>query len=128
MAIKAPAKLSFMDIVTKADADVIRQALEARVKIDDLLVIRDEAYKKILEIENEIEDICGEEGAFEFGETPYPVAGLTKKKPKKARPATLKIPQEESTEGKPSEEVSEVKHEEAPEEVSYEPIEDEESE
>ncbi len=84
MAAKVQPKLSFMDIVTRADAETIREALEARVKIDDLLVIREEAYKKIFDIENEIEDIVGEEGSFDFGEAPYPVAGLTKKK--KARP------------------------------------------
>lgn len=83
MAAKVQPKLSFMDIVTRADADTIREALEARVKIDDLLVIREEAYKKIFDIENEIEGIVGEEGTFDFGEAPYPVAGLTKKK---ARP------------------------------------------
>ena len=79
---KAKQLLSFIDIVTRADADVIRQALEARVKIDDLLVIREEAYKKIYEIETEIDDLCGEEGLFEFDEAPYPVSGLTKPKPK----------------------------------------------
>lgn len=82
MAAKVQPKLSFMDIVTRADAETIREALEARVKIDDLLVIREEAYKKIFDIENEIEGIVGEEGTFDFGEAPYPVAGLAKKKPR----------------------------------------------
>ena len=82
MAAKVQPKLSLIDIVTRADADIIREALEARIKIDDLLVIREEAYKKIFEIENEIEDIIGEEGAFNFGEAPYPVAGMAKKKPR----------------------------------------------
>jgi len=97
MAAKAQSQLSFIDIVTRADADIIRQALEARVKIDDLLVIREEAYKKIFDIENEIEGICGEEGTFEFGEAPYPVAGQTKKKPakKKPRPAPQVIEESE---------------------------------
>ncbi len=80
MAAKEQPKLSFIDIVTRADAQVIRQALEARIKIDDLLVIREEAYKKIAEIENEIEGIVGEEGTFEFGEPPYPVSGFAPKK------------------------------------------------
>ena len=93
MAAKVQPKLSFMDIVTRADADTIREALEARVKIDDLLVIREEAYKKIFDIENEIEGIVGEEGTFDFGEAPYPVAGLSKKK---ARPKPKPKPKAEA--------------------------------
>ena len=93
MAAKVQPKLSFMDIVTRADADTIREALEARVKIDDLLVIREEAYKKIFDIESEIEGIVGEEGTFDFGEAPYPVAGLTKKK---ARPKPKPKPKAEA--------------------------------
>ena len=97
MAAKVQPKLSFMDIVTRADAETIREALEARVKIDDLLVIREEAYKKIFDIENEIEGIVGEEGTFDFGETPYPVAGMTKKKPRpKPKPKTDETPVEDT--------------------------------
>lgn len=97
MAAKVQPKLSFMDIVTRADAETIREALEARVKIDDLLVIREEAYKKIFDIENEIEGIVGEEGTFDFGETPYPVAGMVKKKPRpKPKPKTEEAPAEEA--------------------------------
>ena len=70
MAAKVNPQPSFIDIVTRADAQTIREALEARVKIDDLLAIRTEAYKKIFDIENEIEDIVGAEGSFDFGETP----------------------------------------------------------
>lgn len=97
MAAKIQSKLSLIDIVTRADADVIRQALEARVKIDDLLVIREEAYKKILEIENEIEGVIGEEGAFDFGEAPYPVAGVAKKKPRPKPKAKTEDISEESS-------------------------------
>ncbi|MCM8528349.1 MAG: hypothetical protein NE327_17635 [Lentisphaeraceae bacterium] len=99
MAAKVQPKLSFMDIVTRADANTIREALEARVKIDDLLVIREEAYKKIFDIESEIEGIVGEEGTFDFGETPYPVAGLTKKKarPKPKPKPKAEVPAEDST-------------------------------
>ena len=82
MAAKVQSKLSLIEIVTRADAGIIREALEARIKIDDLLVIRDEAYKKIFEIESEVEGIIGEEGAFDFGDAPYPVAGMAKKKPR----------------------------------------------
>ena len=55
-----------------------------QIEIDDLLVIREEAYKKIFDIETEIDEICGDEGLFDFDEPPYPVAGLVKKaaKPK----------------------------------------------
>ena len=95
---KAKQPLSFIDIVTRADADVIREALEARIKIDDLLVIREEAYKKIFEIETEIDEICGDEGLFDFDEPPYPVAGLVKKalKPKpKPKPKAVEPVSEE---------------------------------
>lgn len=96
MAAKVQPKLSFMDIVTRADAETIREALEARVKIDDLLVIREEAYKKIFDIENEIEGIVGEEGTFDFGEAPYPVAGLAKKKPRPKPKPKAEEPVEEA--------------------------------
>ncbi|MCM8543392.1 MAG: hypothetical protein NE328_24195 [Lentisphaeraceae bacterium] len=107
MAAKVQPKLSFMDIVTRADADTIREALEARVKIDDLLVIREEAYKKIFDIESEIEGIVGEEGTFDFGEAPYPVAGMPVKK--KPRPK----PQPKVKEEKPVEEESDEKSEDS---------------
>ena len=91
MAAKKKPDLTLIDIITRADADTIKAALEARVKIDDLLVIREEAYKKIFEIETEIEDIVGEEGAFDFGEAPYPVAGMPKKKSRpKPKPKVVK--------------------------------------
>ncbi|MCM8537471.1 MAG: hypothetical protein NE334_16135 [Lentisphaeraceae bacterium] len=110
---KAKQPLSFIDIVTRADADVIRQALEARVKIDDLLVIREEAYKKIYEIETEIDELCGDEGVFEFDDAPYPVAGMAKKaskpKPKpKPKPVINKEPEAtEDIKEEPSEDNSE---------------------
>lgn len=109
---KAKQPLSFIDIVTRADADVIRQALEARVKIDDLLVIREEAYKKIYEIETEIDELCGDEGVFEFDEAPYPVAGMTKKvsKPKakpKPKPVVEEVETKENSDEESSEENSE---------------------
>jgi hypothetical protein len=97
MAVKPLSKLSLIDIVTRADAGIIREALEARIKIDDLLVIREEAYKKIFDIENEIEDVIGEEGAFNFGDAPYPVAGMAKKKPR-PKPTAVKPAVEEPEE------------------------------
>ena len=102
MAAKVQPKLSFMDIVTRADAETIREALEARVKIDDLLLIREEAYKKIFDIENEIEDIVGEEGTFDFGEAPYPVAGLGKKKTR-PKPKPKAVVEEKTEEAKADE-------------------------
>lgn len=97
MAVKPLSKLSLIDIVTRADAGIIREALEARIKIDDLLVIREEAYKKIFDIENEIEDVIGEKGAFNFGDAPYPVAGMAKKKPR-PKPTAVKPAVEEPEE------------------------------
>jgi hypothetical protein len=103
---KAKQSLSFIDIVTRADADVIRQALEARVKIDDLLVIREEAYKKIYEIETEIDSLCGDEGVFEFDEAPYPVAGLAKKVVKpKPKPKPKAVEESDAVVEEPAEEV-----------------------
>ncbi|MCM8529837.1 MAG: hypothetical protein NE330_01645 [Lentisphaeraceae bacterium] len=109
---KAKQPLSFIDIVTRADAAVIREALEARVKIDDLLVIREEAYKKIYEIETEIDGLCGDEGVFEFDDAPYPVSGMAKKvskpKPKpKAKPVVEEPATTENKDDEPSEENSE---------------------
>ena len=114
---KAKQPLSFIDIVTRADADVIREALEARIKIDDLLVIREEAYKKIFEIETEIDEICGDEGLFDFDEPPYPVAGLVKKalkpKPKPKPKAVEPVSEEEvAAEGSSSDDEDSGKSEE----------------
>ena len=47
-------------------------ALEARVKIDDLLIQREEAYRRIADAERQIEEVIGEDGAFEFPEPPVP--------------------------------------------------------
>ena len=73
MAEKKSNSLSFVDIVTRADAATIRAALEARVKIDDLLIQREEAYRRIADAERQIEEVIGEDGAFEFPEPPVPV-------------------------------------------------------
>ena len=117
---KAKQPLSFIDIVTRADAEIIRQALEARVKIDDLLVIREEAYKKIHEIETEIDDICGDDGLFDFDEPPYPVAGMAKKvakpkpkpKPKVEEPSVVETKDDVSPEESVEDENTEDKTEE----------------
>jgi hypothetical protein len=70
-------ELTFSDIVLNAQADVIKAAYEARVRIDDLLAERDEAYRRISELENQVEEIVGEPGAFAFPSPAQPVAGMS---------------------------------------------------
>jgi hypothetical protein len=92
---KKTASLSFRDIVLGADAEVIRQAHEARVQIDLLIDERQKAYARIAELETQVEDVLGEPGVLPFPAPPLPVAGFdpkadtvtrgTAKKP--ARPA-----------------------------------------
>ena len=45
------APLSFVEIVMRADAETIKAAYEARVKVDGLLAEREAAYRKIAELE-----------------------------------------------------------------------------
>jgi hypothetical protein len=71
-------KLGFIDIVLNADSEVIKQAYEARLKIDGLLVEREEAYRRINELEEQIEEIVGEESLFPFPPPPLPIAGFSK--------------------------------------------------
>lgn len=78
MAKKAPT-LSFRDIVLGAEAEVIRQALEARVKIDQLIEERQRAYERIAAIETQVEDAIGETGVYPFPAPPLPVAGFDPK-------------------------------------------------
>lgn len=79
-------ELGFIDIVMGADADVIKQAYEARLKIDEQLVLREEAYRKIAELEEKVEEIIGEPGEFIFPAPPLQVAGYSKLIPA-SRPA-----------------------------------------
>jgi hypothetical protein len=81
--------LSAIDIILQADAATIREALESRLKIDELLVKREEAYKQIEEIELQVEALVGEDGAFIYPAPPLPVAGFSKLIPA-ARPAQPK--------------------------------------
>ncbi len=74
-------KLSFVEIVMGADAEVIKAAYEARVKIDGLLAEREAAYRKILELEDQVETVVGEEGVFVYPPPPAPVAGIPKLEP-----------------------------------------------
>lgn len=73
---KKPTNLTFRDIVLGAEADVIRQALEARVKIDELIAERQAAYERIAALETEIETLVGEPGIYPFPAPPLPVAGF----------------------------------------------------
>lgn len=99
--------LTFQDIVLQADAETIRKAYEARLKIDELLVKREEAYRQIAEIEQRVEELVGEEGAFVFPEPPVPVAGFNKPSPA-TRPATAKPkPGKQDDPGTDAEEVAE---------------------
>ena len=82
-------QLSAIDIILQADAETIREAYESRLKIDDLLVKREDAYRQIEEIEQQIETLIGEDGAFVYPAPPLPVAGFSKLGPA-ARPAKPK--------------------------------------
>lgn len=70
--------LTFIDIVLNADAEVIKQAYEARLKIDALLAEREEAYRRINELEMQIEEVVGEDSVFPFPPPPVPIAGFGK--------------------------------------------------
>jgi len=71
--------LTFRDLVLVADAETLRQALEARVRIDTLIAERQAAYERIAVLETQIEDVIGEPGIFPFPPPPLPVAGLDPK-------------------------------------------------
>ncbi|HOG51213.1 MAG TPA: hypothetical protein PKY10_11550 [Lentisphaeria bacterium] len=72
------APLTFVEIVMRADAETIKAAYEARLKVDALLKEREEAYRRIAELENQVEAVMGEPGVFVFPEPPLPVAGMAK--------------------------------------------------
>lgn len=72
----SPLALTFRDLVLGADAETIRQALEARVRIDELIAERQAAYERIAALETQIEEVIGEPGVFPFPAPPLPVAGL----------------------------------------------------
>ena len=76
---KKNSPLTFRDIVLGAEADVIRQALEARVKIDQLIAERQSAYDRIAALETQVEEVIGEPGAYPFPPPPLPVAGFDPK-------------------------------------------------
>jgi len=78
MAKKSPT-LTFRDIVLGADADTIRRAHEARVKIDQLMDERQKAYERIASLETQVENVIGEPGVFPFPAPPLPIAGFDAK-------------------------------------------------
>ena len=82
------APLSFVEIVMRADAETIKAAYEARVKVDGLLEEREKAYRRIAELEGQIDSLLGGPGTFVFPEPPLPVAGFSVKpaQPKKPQP------------------------------------------
>ena len=49
--------LSLVEIVMRADAETIKAAYEARVKVDGLLAEREEAYRRIAQLEAQVEEI-----------------------------------------------------------------------
>lgn len=77
MATKKSQELTFADIVMGARADLIKQAYEARLKIDEQLAAREEAYRRIAELEQQIEEIVGMPGQFVYPAPPLPVAGVS---------------------------------------------------
>ncbi|MBP5670842.1 MAG: hypothetical protein J6X49_00505 [Victivallales bacterium] len=83
------APLSFVEIVMRADAETIKAAYEARVKVDGLLAEREAAYRRIAELEEQVETVIGEKGVFVFPEPPMPVAGFNAK-PVATAPAAKK--------------------------------------
>ena len=70
------AALTFRDLVLGADADTLRQALEARSRIDELIAERQAAYERIASLETQVEEVLGEPGVFPFPAPPLPVAGI----------------------------------------------------
>ena len=73
-------------VVLGAEADVIRQAHEARVKIDQLIEERQRAYERIAALETQVEDVIGEPGVYPFPPPPLPVAGFDPKAETVQRP------------------------------------------
>ena len=93
--------LTFTELVMRADAETLKRAYEARLQVDTLLSQREEAYRKIAGIEQQIDQIMGEPGVFVYPEPPLPVAGFTVKKPqppKPQQPAPEPQPQQEPAE------------------------------
>ena len=98
------APLSFVEIVMRADAETIKAAYEARVKVDGLLDERDKAYRRIAELEGQIDSMLGGPGTFVFPEPPVPVAGFAVKSAQPKKPQPPKPAPEKKEEAAPAEE------------------------
>jgi hypothetical protein len=88
--------LSFVEIVMRADAETIKAAYEARVKVDGLLAEREAAYRRIAELETQVDEIMGEPGVFIFPDPPCPVAGFSKAAPVAPKKPAAPKPQPKS--------------------------------
>jgi hypothetical protein len=107
---KKPTTLTFREIILGAEAEVIRAALDARVKIDVLIGERQAAYERIADLETQIESVVGEPGVYPFPQPPLSVAGFDPKAEtvnrgtptkKPARPATDDTPDSEDEAAEP---------------------------
>lgn len=98
--------LSLQEIILRGDADTIRQALEARIQIDTLLEEREAAYRRISELEEQVEGIVGEEGVFPFPEPPVPVASFDTKAAAKKKPAPKAVAMDIDTSTEPTEQAA----------------------
>ena len=96
---KKPTTLTFRDIVLGAEADVIRAALDARIKIDALITERQAAYEKIAALETQINTVVGEAGVYPFPAPPLPVAGFEAKPAKKSAPGAASTESEDEDTG-----------------------------
>lgn len=94
---KKSTTLTFRDIVLGAEADVIRAALDARLKIDALITERQAAYEKIAALETQINTVVGEAGVYPFPAPPLPVAGFDQKPAKKSTNATAADSEDEES-------------------------------
>jgi hypothetical protein len=85
--LKEVRKLTFVEIVMNADAATIKAAYEARVEVDKLLALREEAYRQIADLETKVEDLMGQAGLFVFPPPPLAVAGLEAAAPRPRKAA-----------------------------------------
>lgn len=109
--------LSFLELVMRADAATLKAAYEARTKVDVLLAEREEAYRRIAELEQQVDTIVGEPGAFCFPEPPMPIAGFKPlAKPAPQKPAN---PQDTATSENKSGESSQETGPSDPEPVTH---------
>lgn len=116
---KKIAKLTKSDIILSADAETIKQALQARVEIDRLLVEREKAYQAIAELEVQVEGVLEESGTFPFPSPPLPVAGYAAKGGSATRPKAV-VPKVVVEEEEPEEDEEDFETETVDEEESEE--------